>query len=218
MELDELKQVWQRLESTLQKPNTAIEQQRVDRELGRVKGSLRPLYWGQVCQILFGILVISLAVCYWTQNLGVWYRVATGVVVHIYGVITIIMAGLTLARINRIEYSLPVMLIQQRLAELRAMFVLNGMLVGLPWWLLWIPSMAIIFGLLGVDLYLTAPAMVVCATLFGLGGLLATWLFHRWSHQPTRASLGQRLDDSAAGNSLGKARLILEEVRQFERE
>ncbi len=71
---------------------------------------------------------------------------------------------------------------------------------------------------MGVDLYLTAPGMVVCSTLFGLGGLLATWLFHRWSHQPARAKLGQRLDDSAAGNSLAKARMILEQVRQFEQE
>ncbi len=128
-----MKQVWQRLENTLQKQHTALEQQRVDRELSRVKGSLRPLYWGQVGQILFGILVIVWAVTYWSQNLGVWYRVATGVVVRVFGVITIIMAGLTLARINRIEYSSPVMLIQSRLAERRAMFVLNGMLVGLPW-------------------------------------------------------------------------------------
>ena len=78
------------------------------------------------------------------------------------------------------------------------------MVTGLAWWLVWIPVMMVLAGLVGVDLYAHAPSVVWIGLAIGIPGLLATWWFHRWSHRPVRAEFGKRVDDSAAGGSIRK--------------
>lgn len=218
MNLEEMQLVWKQLDSRLERQELIVRMELRDRRLNRARLGLRPLFWGQVLQILFGVLVILLAVAHWTAFRYTPHQLAAGVIVHVYGVLTIILGGITLGRMSQIDYAAPVATIQKQLASLRCMYVRSGMVVGLSWWIIWVPFMMVVFGLLGADFYSNAPFAIYLGLGIGVVGLLATWIFHRWAHHPNRPRLAKWLDESVAGGSLTKARKIVDEVAQFEQE
>ena len=218
MEPDELKHIWQALGRQLERQEAIHLQLFRERKLQRARGSLHPLFWGQIVQILFGCLFLLLATLFWSVGPHPAHVVLAGIVVHAYGIGTIIVAGMTLGAIRRIDYAAPVVAIQKQLASLRRLYLVNGMVAGLPWWFLWVPGLLVLAALGGHDLYATAPAMVWIGLGIGVAGLLATWAFHRWSRSPARAGLGRRLDDAAAGGSIRAMQGVLDEIARFEQE
>src|SRR3546814_4323881 len=95
---------------------------------------------------------------------------------HVYGIAVIIFGGVMLGRISRIDFSTPVLNLQKQLASVRRQYVIGGMCVGLPWWLLWVPCAMLVFmALFGADFYRNAPAVVWINLGVGVLGLLATW-------------------------------------------
>src|SRR3546814_10367088 len=64
---------------------------------------------------------------------------------HVYGIAVIIFGGVMLGRISRIDFSTPVLNLQKQLASVRRQYVIGGMCVGLPWWLLWVPCAMLVF-------------------------------------------------------------------------
>jgi hypothetical protein len=218
MELDDLKQAWQTLDRRLELQNNINLQLFKDRKLEKARSSLHPLFWDQIVQLLFGLGFILLAAMLWSTRPDVAHMIAAGVVVHAYGVATLIVAGITLGTIRRIDYAAPVLQIQKQLARVRKLYIRSGMIAGLPWWFLWVPILMLLSALVGVDMYARAPSMVWIGLGIGLCGLLATWWFHRWSHHPARAAFGKRLDDGAAGGSILRMQAILDEIAQFEKE
>lgn len=64
MELDELKTAWQTLDRRLQQHNAINLQLFKDRKLDKARSSLRPLFWGQIAQMLFGLCFIVLGVSF----------------------------------------------------------------------------------------------------------------------------------------------------------
>ena len=220
MELDELKATWQALDRRLQQGNAIQLQLFKDGRLKTMRSSLRPLFWGQIAQLLlFGMPLLALAILLWTSEHDLpAHVIAAGVVVHVYGVSVIALSGMTLGLILRLDYSAPVLGIQKQLAYLRRVYVINGMVAGLPWWFLWVPILMVLVGLGGGDLYAKVPSVVWIGMGIGIVGLLATWWFHRWSRNPSRADLARKMDDSVTGGSLRKANRILDEIARFERE
>jgi hypothetical protein len=218
MELDEMKLVWSRMNEFLESQRQHSFELRIDQSLERVRTGLRPLYWGQILQIGFGFAMILLAVSYWSDNVGVWYRLVTGLILHVYGIAVIMMAGITIGQICGIDYAEPVISIRRRIARLSSTYILNGLIVGLPWWVLWVLVIAVLASFGGVDLLGAQPIWILLCIGFGGLGLMGTWIFHRWSHAPSRADWGKRLDANAEGASLNRAQRILEELREFELE
>ncbi len=224
MEPDDLKTTWQALGRQLELRNAIDLQLFRDRKLDKARNSLRPLFWGQLLQmLLIGLPFILLAATLWIQpRTGATALsiplLAAGIFVHAYGIAAIVLAGCTLGLIKTIDYSAPVLTIQKQLAKLRRLYVINGMIVGLPWWLMWVPLLMVLSGIGGVDLYARAPSVVWIGLGIGLAGLLATWWFHHWSRDPRRAQLGKRLDDSVAGGSIRKMQGIIDEIGRFEQE
>jgi len=223
MELDELKQAWQTLGRQLERHDAIQLQLYRDRKLDKARSSLRPLVWGQLMQMLFGLPFVVLAVCLWTQvaHSGAPLTLPlllAGIFVHAYGVATVVLAGLTIGLVGTVNYSAPVLAIQKQLALLRRFHLFNGMMAGLPWWLMWVPVLIVLAGLAGVDLYARAPSMIWIGLGIGAAGLAGTWWLRRWSNHPRRASLGKRIDDAAAGGSIRKAQRILDEITEFERD
>ena len=219
MELDELKVTWQALDRKLQQSNAIQLQLFKDGRLKGMRSSLRPLFWGQVVQLLFGIPFLALAVLLWSSGHDLpAHVIAAGIVVHAYGVAVIAFSGMMLGLILSLDYSAPVLGIQKQLAHLRRVYVINGMVAGLPWWFLWVPVLMVLTGLGGGDLYARAPSVVWIGLGIGVAGLLATWWFHRWSRSPQRPRLAKAMEDSVTGGSLRKAQAILREIAQFEAE
>ena len=218
MELDDFKSAWQAIDRRLELDNRLKLRDLRERTVHKARGSLRPLFWGQIAQILFGIPFILLAALLWMSEPAHLSSIIAGVLVHAYGVLTIIGAGVVLGQIGKIDDSKPVLDIQKQLLRARTLYVRSGMVAGLPWWFLWIAILQVLAGLGDVDLLVKAPSLVWIGYCIGVAGLFATWWFHRWARRPEQAEFGRKMDDSLTGGSLRKALAQLDELERFERE
>ncbi len=217
MDIDDLKLAWQSLDRRLERQNALAFQLFKDGRVKKARSRLRLLYWGQMVQILVGVLVIAASVSVWTVHWQVLHLRLAGLVMHVYGVLLIIFSGRTLWFISQVDYAAPVVAIQRQLAELRRWYVLSGLAIGYSWWLLWMPFMMVLaVQLAGVDVYARAPAVFSLGTAIGVTGLLVTWGLHRWSQRPRWAWLAVNMEDAMTGASLRRAKAVIEEIRQFE--
>lgn len=225
MELDELKQAWQTLDKRLQQQNALQFQLLRDKRIDKMKSSLRPLFVGQVVQILFGAWMVLIGVDVWASHRDVAHLLIAGIVMHVYGVATIVAGGIVCGGIAGIDHAAPVLELQRRLAKLRKRYILSGMCVGLPWWVMWVPFiMTLAMSATGIDIYAVARTSSPVANWLdislgvGVLGLLGTWAFHRWSRHPSRAALGRKLEDGAAGGSLRRAQAELDALTRYAEE
>lgn len=218
MELDDIKTAWQSIDHRLQLDNALRLNDLRERTLDKTRRKLRPVFWGQIAQILFGLLFVLLATLLWRHGTTSIATILAGIVVHAYGLATIISAGVMLGRLHDIDNSAPILDIQKRLLRARTWYVRSGMIAGLPWWFLWVPILMTLVGLKGGNLYADAPSMVWIGLGVGAAGLLATWWFHRWARNPRRPDFARKMDDTLTGGSLRKALAQVEELRQFEQE
>ncbi|MFT3762379.1 MAG: serine/threonine protein kinase [Pseudoxanthomonas sp.] len=189
-----------------------------ERKLDRLQRSLRPLFWGQVLQMLLGAGMVVLGVACWQRNLHLPGYLIAGIVVHAYGVACIALGGITLGLIGSLDLAAPVLKIQKQLSTLRRFYAFNGMAVGLPWWVMWLPVVLAFAGLGDDPPHGRTPAWIWINLCIGILGLLATWWFHHWSRSPKRPRLAKRMDDTVTGSSLRRAQAQLDELRRFERE
>ncbi|MDE2407723.1 MAG: serine/threonine protein kinase [Xanthomonadaceae bacterium] len=218
MELDDFKSAWAALDRRLQLDNTLKLHALRERALDKARGSLRPLFWGQVVQILFGIPFILLASLLWMSQPAHASSIVAGVLVQAYGVLLIVAAGVVLGQLGNLDYSQPVLGIQKQLLRARTLYIRSGMVAGLPWWFLWVAILQVLAGLTDVDLLANAPALVWLGYGIGAAGLFATWWFHRWARRPERAEFGRKIDDALSGGSLRRALAQLDELQHFERD
>jgi serine/threonine-protein kinase len=218
MELDELKATWQALDRKLSQSNAIQLQLFKDGRMKNLRAGLRPLFWGQIVQILFGVLTLMIGIAFWSEHRDVMHLFCTGLILHVYGVVTIISAGVTLGKIGSIDYAAPVLSIQKQLASVRRVYVGSGIVVGHAWWLLWIPYAVVVFTYLGIDIVAVAPGFIGVSVGIGVTGLLAMWFFHRWASSPRGGILGQRYLESLGGGSLRRAQRVLDEIARFEQE
>lgn len=219
MELDDFKQAWQTLDRRLEQHNALHLRIYTDGKLDKTRSGLRPLFWEQLAQIVAGALLTLMAGSFWVDHRAVFHLLASGVIVHVYGVLIIILGAHTMALIKQIDYAAPVLDIQKQLAQLRSFYIRGGMFAGLSWWVLWVPFLIVLAGLGGdAKGQSWLLSFLYISTGIGVAGLLATWWFHRWSRQPSRPRLAKAMEDGLIGGSLRKAQRVLDEIAQFERE
>lgn len=221
MELDDLKTAWKSLDRKLELDNALRLAELRDRKAERMRHSLRPLAWGQSLQLLFGAVVMFLGAACWARHPGIATMVVCGLAVHAYGLAVVIASGITLGLARSVDLGEPVMAMQLRLARLRKACMVSGRIAGLPWWVLWMPMLGVLAGLENPVLppgQLPVAEWIWSTLAVGALGLVGTWLFHRWAHQPRRAELGRRIDDYFAGSALRQAQAQLDELVRFERD
>ena len=220
MQFEDMKGAWDILDHRLQQQHALNLQLFRDSRSDKARNGLRPLFWGQIAQIAFGISMILLGVTVWSNQRDIDSLTFSAIVVHIYGVATIMVAGMTLVMIGRVDYSAPVLVMQHRLARLRSVYIFSGMVVGLSWWLFWIPFVATLFAwLVGANFYASVgyAGLGACVGV-GIAGLLGTWAFHRWAQRNGDRPLAKAMNDAMGGGSLRRAQSVLDDIRRFERE
>jgi hypothetical protein len=215
MEPNDIQSAWQTLDQRLQRQYALDLHRFREEKLQRMRSGLRPLFWGQCLQILFGAGIVLLAAALWSTHPRAAAVIVAGVLVHAYGVACIIGAGATLGAMSGIDNAAPVLEIQKQLARVRKAYVIGGLVLGIPWWFLWIPFVMALAGLAGVDVFARAPSFVYGSVAVGALGMLGTWWVYRWSRRPARA---KSLDDALSGASLRRARARIEELERFERD
>src|SRR5690606_16747456 len=116
---------------------------------------------------------------------------------HAFGIVTAVLAALTIVLAANIDTSAPVLAIQKQMARLLRLFVLNAKVCGAPWWIMWVPVVVGFAGLGEVDPAAGTPAWISISLGIGVVGLLGTWA---WSARamsrargvPTRVDEGGR--------------------------
>lgn len=219
MELDDLKLAWQTLGSQLERQQYMQWQSLRAQALDRARSQLSPLLWGQVAQVLLGIGLVVLGIACWSRAPGATSLLfANGIAVHVFGVLNIILAGITIGQARNIDYSAPVLEIQRRNARLLRVYLLNGNLCGLAWWMLWMPVTIAFASLAWIDLTRQAPGFIWSGLVVSVAGLVATWCYlrrpggRRAVRTDTHGSVGD------GGDGIRRAQRILDEVARFERD
>lgn len=219
MEIDELKIAWQTLDRRLQQHNDINLALFKETKLDKARSSLRPLFWGQMLQLALGIAMILLGVACWTRNTEIAGLLVSGILVHAFGVLTVVAAGITLGLIGTIDYSAPVLKIQKQMARLLQFYSINANVCGLPWWIMWIPVVLAFAGLGNPGPQAATPAWIWISLAVSAMGLLATLGFMLWKrHKPAKnPSAGDTcMADGADG--IRRSQRILNEVARFEKE
>jgi hypothetical protein len=220
-DLDDLKSTWKILGEQLQRQNTLQFAEWRERSIGRVRSRLRPLFLGQIVQMLFGVGFMLLGVAMWRTGFGVAPPLfVVGIIAHVYGIATVIVSGVMLGQIAKIDASLPVIEMQYRLLRLRKTYLIGGMVIGLPWWVLWVVPLFAIASLQAMKTGVSGdiPLWLWLCLAGGMTGLVGTVIFHRWLHRPGREALAKRMDDAAAGGSLRRAQAELDALLRYARE
>jgi Na+/melibiose symporter-like transporter len=119
--------------------------------------------------------------------------------------------------IRTLDLDAPVVEIQRALARLRRSYVMTGFIVGLPWWLLWIPFVMFVFG---IDLNgRFSWNWLITNLVIGVVGIVGTlWSFRRLWIAPVDSEQRRSIEVSASGKSFRSAQRFLDEIAGFERE
>lgn len=220
MELDEMKSLWQELDARAANTHALALQLVRGGYSDRLRGNLRPLWWGQSAQIAFGTAALLWGIGFWATHLGDWRAVTCGVLMQAFGVLMIAFAGRLLYSLQAIDYAAPVVEIQRRLGALRAwrlrvetpVFVLLGAFI-------WIPAVLMLMlddgARVGVVLWNVAPGLPLWLALNGLFAVAlaatAFWLLRRFGHV-------RWLRDNLSGSAIRRAEAVLDEIARFEHE
>lgn len=217
MELDDLKAAWQALDARLARQDRLQLELLRERRLDATRRALRGLYVGQWLQLLLGVGLVVLGVACWTRNTDVPGLLATGLAVHAFGVLTAVLAGLTLGLAATVDYAAPVTTIQRQLARLQRFYAFNASACGAPWWVMWLPVVVAFAGLGNTPPVAPAPAWIAWSFWAGIVGTLGTWAWDWLRRERTGpGDLGANRCDGADG--IRRGRRMLEELARFERE
>ena len=218
MELEQFKARWNQLEQRVD-ANEALalqawcqpRQQQVQQQLTRF--GAKQLGW-----LLLWITLALLAGSFWFEHRHSLHLLLSGLALHLYAITAI---AATLVRMHlgvRLDSSDGVIDQLRRLARLRRFTTLSEVLIGLPWWCLWLLLLQLsVLSISGIDLYALAPTWFLSNLLFGAVAMLACfWLARRWDRNPPRARWLQRAIDNLSGRNLAAAQAQLQEIERFE--
>jgi hypothetical protein len=188
-----------------------------EQKLDRTRASLRPILWEHAGQIALGVLIALAVGPVWWNHRAEPGLLASGLVLHAYAVLMIVLGSRVITLIQTLRLDAPVLQIQKALASLRRSYVMTGFVVGMPWWLLWIPLASVVFGF--DPIVDVSRAWLVINLLIGALGILGTlWFFrHLWTGSAD-SERRRGIEESVAGKSFKDAQGFLDEIARFERE
>ncbi len=220
-DLDAMKAAFQRIDTQMAKQHQLQLKHEQQRGIARMQWRMWPLWFGQSLQMLFGLLCIVLGAAVWSHLRDGSAMFYSAIIVHAYGVICIVLGGITLGKLAAIDRADALITTQLKLARLRRLYILGGMTIGLAWWLFWIPFMATLFFWLSagrVDFLANMGSAIAIMIAVGSTGLVASLWFHRWSRSPKRPRLAKAMEAAVTGHSLARAQQRLDALRAFSEE
>ncbi|MEL6109892.1 MAG: serine/threonine-protein kinase [Planctomycetota bacterium] len=176
--------------------------------MSRVANSMKPLFRGQLLQIVFGLLIIVIGAQCWAQNIQVPHRLVCGIITHVYGILMIAQAANVCTRISRLDYTQSIDEIRDKLESVRSGYLRAGVLVGFVWWLMWIPLAVAI----GFDAVMY-PGCLYVSLVIGVIGMLGSVLLYYRALTSDQAT-ADKWTRQFSGSSLNSASLLLDEIEQ----
>lgn len=221
MELDEMKQAWQVLGQQLQRRNALAMQLFRDGRLDKLQRGMRPLVWGQALQIMLGVVLMLWGISFWSTHTAIWQAVACGVLMQIIGTLTCAFPIRLMMMQQGIDYAAPVIMLQHRLAAMRAWRVkVEAPAFAVLWGVAWIVALLMLAQYegdrVGLNLWQhLRPGFLpwlALTVLVSVGVVFLAWYVVR------RLGHGRWLDDRLAGGAIRHAEDALAEIANFERE
>lgn len=216
MELDDLKQAWHSLGHQLERQQALHLQVLREARMDSARRGLRPLVIGQLLQVLLGVALILLGVACWTQNTGIAGLLVAGLLVHAFGLLNVVLAGITLGLVASIDYGAPVLRIQAQMARLLRVYGLNAAACGMPWWIMWVLVVVAVAGLDPQRAQAGTPAWIWISLALGIAGLVGTWLYPRLRPRTVRDGIDARCV-ADGGDGIRRGQRLLDELARFER-
>ncbi len=220
VELDDLKVAFNKLDAKMERQTeiqTSFFQQMAH---GRIHRTLSPLSRSMTWTIIFGAALAFLGVMAWRGDMarggGVFI---SGIVLHVFGILTIISAAVTKVRVAALDVAGPVYETQVKLAALRRTYIAAGLVAGLSWAVLWVPFTVAVLGLMfHVDMTAQNGGLVL-AMIAGsaLCVVLVMGAMQLWSAATGRAKDGASITDMFVSKSLRKAQAEVNDLAAFSR-
>lgn len=221
MELDEMKQVWARMDLRQDGLEAMLRHDFRDRRLEKARSAMRwGLLWQAVeiaCWLAFVVFVAS----FWVEHRRVMHLLVIGVLLHVYGIAGIRSSVTQLFLLSRIYlFDAPVLVLQRRLAQLRRFRMVSTLTLGLPWWFLWLlVPMVVLTWSSGVDMFAGASGWIWANMAVGVAGTgFSLWLARHLAGRPIRSPWLQRVVDDMSGCTLVRVSRQLDEIARFERD
>lgn len=220
MELDELKQAWARLEIRQDGMEAWLRQDFHDRRMEKSQASMRRSLWWLGCEVVAWIVFVAWAASFWVAHRHTPHWLFIGLLLHAYGMAGIWSCATQFFLLSRVYlFDAPVLTLQRRMTQLRRFRVYSTLVLGLPWWCLWllVPLVALM-DFTGVDLYAAGAGWIWANIVVGVVGMaISGWLARRLSRRPIRSRFLQRIVDDMSGRNLLAASRQLDEIACFER-
>ncbi len=181
----------------------------------RVESALQPLFRSQIIQVLIGVALILLgAQCwarsgsppFWSTYDSVPLRMTCGIILHGYGVIVLGYAANVCTKIRRIDYSKPVSEVRAALDTVRNAYLKNGLVIGFPWWLMWLPVCVA----LGFDQVMDPGALYVSLLVGVIGWVGSIYIYCRLLRKSNSSAESWR--HRFGGQSIARASKALDEI------
>ena len=220
MELDDLKGAWAELDRRIEGIESIVQADYRSRRFQKIRRTLRLVGAGQAVQAVVWTGVVMIVAPFWIEHRHVPHLLVAGLLLHAYGILAIGTAIVQLLVTGRLYYAGPIVECQKRLAELERLRITCALATLLPWWILWIAVLMVgVKALLGVDVYVQAPAWILGNVAFGLLAMaLTTWMARRISRRPSNPRWVQGIIDDLAGRSLRRVKEQLADVERFAHE
>lgn len=218
MELDDLKAAWHDLDRKLTATQAALSRLQTERTTDRTRTALRPLAWKLGWELLEGVAAAVLMGIYLGHNIDETRFAVPGLILHALAILSIISTVWQMVLLGRIDYSAPVVDIQKRLAELRAVRCRAWFWVLVLSPLLWVLLLVVaVRGVFGGDVYAACGVpFVLWNVVFGLVFSVAVWVVAMvWAAKMPVSAWREWLRDGLGGTSLTRAKTHLREAAAF---
>jgi len=198
-EFDQLQAAWADLDRRVAAHDESLLQNARTTATTALRGRLRPAVFGQWAQAALGLALALLGGLVWPDATQPAIA-ASAIAIHLYGIAAILMAGATLANLARLDYASPVLELQARMLRIQRLQLIGSAVLGLAWWVLWVPLMLTLFAWMGGS-YIAhiggalQSMLLLCAAGFAVSlvGMAWAWRHARARQVLRRILLGERL-------------------------
>lgn len=214
MELEQLESAWAQQTQRLDDVEAlALDAWRAPRQ----RAVCSRLGWFNGRQLLWLLLWIALSVIwanFWMAHRDTPQLLLTGLTLHLYGIAAIAISIARSVLASQTRANAPVVEQLTRLAGLRRFTAITELVLGLPWFCLWLLAAEWLSAqYLGIDLYRMSPPWFLSTLAVGMLGIFTSSALARWALprlSPTHWA--RHWFESLSGRSLAKAQQELQEL------
>ena len=216
---DEIKTRWTAYDKELQ--NSLQLNIRLLNGWQKANSALQGLLRSVIIEMSIGIVTISVLGSFLFDHFSEMTFFIPALVLDLFTIFQVVFAGYQFATLREIDFSMPILVSQKKLATLRRqrIQVMMWTLILSP--LLWVPLLIVTLkGLLGLNVYeLFNTTWLLTNVLFGVAViLLMIWLSRYLAPRCQGSSVIEQLKDGVAGHELSEMNSFLESLRNFEQD